>query len=140
VTVPKHASDTAGRSEPSIGELVKDATTQLSTVIHGEIELAKLELKSSFKFGGTGVVLFAVAAIVVVFSLTFLFIGLAELLARYLVPRWAAFLIVFGFLLLVAGLAGFIGFRMVKRVKAPTRTIETTKDTVTALRNAGHHP
>jgi uncharacterized membrane protein YqjE len=134
VTVPKHADD----AEPSIGELVKDATTQLSTVIHGEIELAKLELKSSLKFGGTGLALFAAAGIVLVFSLTFLFIGLAELLARYLVPRWAAFLIVFGFLVLVAALAAYLGIRKVKRVRAPQRTIKTTKDTVTALRSAGH--
>ncbi len=137
MTVPKHASEDGGKTEPSIGELVKDATTQLSTVIHGEIELAKLELKSSLRFGGGGVALFGVAIVVLVFGLTFAFFGLAELLARYLVPRWAAFEIVCGFLVVLAGIAALLGYRMVKRVRAPERTIKTTKDTVTALRHAG---
>jgi CHASE3 domain sensor protein len=47
-----------------------------------------------------------------------------------------AYLIVFGFLVLLAGLFVFIGIRKVKRVKAPRQTIATTKDTVTALKQA----
>jgi uncharacterized membrane protein YqjE len=131
VTVPKHAT-----SEPSIGELVKDVSTHLSTVLHGEIELAKLELKSSVRFGGVGVALFIVAGIVAVFSLTFGFIALAEGLIAAGLWRWAGYLVVFGFLMLVAALAGFIGFRQVKKVRPPSRTIETTKDTVAALKTA----
>ena len=137
MTVPKHASHEA---EPSIGELVKDATTHLSTVIHGEIELAKLELKKSVKLGGTGIALFAVAGVILVFALTFFFITLALVLEALHIWAWAAFGIVFLTLLLVAGAAAFIGFRRVKRVKAPERTIATTKDTVAALRSVGHPP
>jgi Putative Actinobacterial Holin-X, holin superfamily III len=131
VTVSKHASL---EIEPSIGELVKDATTHLSTVIHGEIELAKLELKRSVRFGGTGAALFAAAGVVLVFSLTFFFVTLALILVTLHIWAWAAFGIVFLLLLLVAGAAGLIGFKQVKRVKAPERTIATTKDTVSALK------
>jgi hypothetical protein len=131
VTVPKHAT-----SEPSIGELVKDVSTHLSTVIHGEIELAKLELKSSVRFAGIGIALFAVAGIIAVFSLTFGFIALAEGLVSAGLWRWAAYLAVFGFLFLVALLAAFVGFKIVKRTRAPERTIATTKETVTALKAA----
>ena len=46
--------------------------------MHSEIELAKLELRSSVKNAGVGVGLFAAAAVVLVFSLTFGFFALAE--------------------------------------------------------------
>ncbi|MDT4951365.1 MAG: hypothetical protein QOJ37_3960, partial [Pseudonocardiales bacterium] len=41
-------------AEPSLGELVSEASTHLSTLIRSEIELAKLELRSSVKNGGVG--------------------------------------------------------------------------------------
>ena len=55
--------------EPSIGQLVSDASTHLSTLIHGEIELAKLELRSSVKNAGTGAGFFVAAAVLLLFSL-----------------------------------------------------------------------
>ena len=74
-----------------------------------------------------------------VFSLTFGLIALAEGLVALHIWRWAAYLIVFGFLVLLALLLVFVGVRKVKRVKAPKQTIDTTKDTVAALRQAAQH-
>ncbi len=136
MTVPKHATPP---DEPSIGQLVKDVSTHLSTVVQGEIELAKLELKSTFRNVGAGVVFFVVAGVLSLFSLTFLFIGLAELLAWFHIWRWGAYLIVFGFILVLVGLLAWTGLRSVKKAKAPQRTIATTKSTVSALRDAAHH-
>jgi hypothetical protein len=124
----KHAA------EPSLGQLVNDASTHLSALIHGEIELAKLELRSSVKNAGTGLGLFAAAGVVALFSLIYFFQAIAETLARFLVPRWAAFFIVFGLLLLSAGLFAYIGYKQVKRVRAPARTIKTTRETVDYLK------
>jgi uncharacterized membrane protein YqjE len=124
------------RADPTIGSLVSDAHTSFSTLLHGEIELAKLELTSSVKNAGKGVVFFAAAGVLVVFSLTFGLIALAEGLVAAHIWRWAAYLIVFGFLVLLAVFLVVFGIRKVKRVKAPTQTIETTKDTVTALKSA----
>ena len=76
--------------------------SELLTVLHGEIELAKLEIKSSVKSGGIGVVFFLAAAVLLVFSLTFGLIALAEGLVALHIWRWAAYLIVFGFLVLLA--------------------------------------
>lgn len=135
VSTPKHL-----QAEPSIGELVKDVSTHLSTVIHGEIELAKLELKSSMKFGGFGVGLFILAGIIAVFALTFGFIALAEGLIAAGLWRWAGYLVVFGLLMLVAGVSAFIGYKKVRRVRAPERTIATTKETVAALKTAASNP
>jgi uncharacterized membrane protein YqjE len=124
-----------GVAEPSLGDLVKEASTQFSTVLHGEIELAKIELKSSFKFAGIGIALFAAAAVFAVFSLTFGFIALAEGLVAAHIWRWAAYLIVFGFIFLLAIISALLGWRRVKKVRPPRRTIETTKSTVATLRH-----
>jgi uncharacterized membrane protein YqjE len=123
-------------AEPSIGQLVADASASVSNLIHSEIELAKLELRSSVKNAGTGVGLFAAAAVILVYCLTFGFFALAEGIAAAGLPRWAAFLIVFGMQFLVALLCAFIGYKKVRRVRAPERTIRTTKETVDYLKTA----
>lgn len=123
-------------AEPSIGQLVSQATESLSTLVHSEIELAKLELRSSVKNAGVGIGLFAAAAVVLVFSLTFGFLALAEGLNALGLYRWLSFLIVFVLLLLVVGLFAFVGIKKVKRVKAPQQTIDTTKQTVDYLKKS----
>jgi uncharacterized membrane protein YqjE len=132
VTVATTTSDDA---QPSIGELVQEASTQFSAVLHGEIELAKLELRASVKNAGAGIGLFAGAVVLLVFSLTFGLLALAEGINAAGIWRWAAFLIVFGFLLVVIGLMVFLGIRKMKRIKAPERTIATSKETVAALKH-----
>ena len=123
-------------SEPSLGKLVQDASAQVSTLIRSEIELAKLELRSSVKNAGVGVGFFAAAAVILVFSLVFGFLTLAEAISALGVYRWLAFLIVFVLQLLLVGAFAFIGLRRVKRVKAPQTTIKTTKETVDYLRRS----
>ncbi len=132
----KHAAVTKETDEPSIGQLVSDASTAVSTLIHSEIELAKLELRSTVKNAGVGVGLFAGAAVVLVFSLTFGLIALAEGLAQLGLYRWLAFLIVFVALVLIAVLFVVVGIKKVKRVKAPQQTIATTKETVDYLKKS----
>ncbi|MDT7556257.1 MAG: hypothetical protein QOI68_727, partial [Pseudonocardiales bacterium] len=58
------------------------------------------------------------------------------LLTIWLMP-WAAYLVVFGIMLVVAGLAGLIGFLRVRKIHAPERTISTVKDTAAALGRRG---
>ena len=128
------ARPAADTEEPSIGELVAQVSAQLSTLIHSEIELAKLELRMSVKSGGFGVVLFAAAGVILVFSLTFGLFALAEGLAQAGLDRWVAFLIVWGMLMVLVIGCVLVGIKMVKRVRAPKRTIETSKDTVAYLK------
>jgi uncharacterized membrane protein YqjE len=128
---------TSDGAEPSIGELVQEASTQFSAVLHGEIELAKLEVRSSVKNAGAGAGSFAGAAVLLVFSLTFGLIALAEGLVAAGIWRWAAYLIVFGFLLLLVGTLVLLGIRNVKRVRAPERTIASSKETLAVLKNLG---
>lgn len=134
-SIPSYA-DFDEPAEPSIGELTRNVTMHLSTLMRGEIELAKAELSSSVRNAGAGSGMFIAAAVVIVFSLTFGFIALAEGLIALGVWRWLGYFLVFLFLVLLAALLGFLGLRTVKRVKAPQRTIATTKDTVAALKRS----
>jgi hypothetical protein len=122
--------------ETSIGGLVRDATAHLSTLVRAEVELAKSEVAGELKKGVKGSVYFIVALTVLLFSSFFFFFFGAELLDVWL-PRWSAFLIVFGLMLATAGLFALLGVRKVKKLRAPQRTIDSAKDTVAVLRHRG---
>jgi hypothetical protein len=138
-TQPDPSAVQSSAAEPSIGTLASDASRHLSTIVRGEIKLAKAEIGASVKNAGTGVGLFIVAAILLVFSLTFGLIALAEALISLGLWRWVGYVIVFGFLVLVATVLVFVGVRKVKRVKSPQRTIRAAKETAAALKHPGRH-
>lgn len=127
-TTPLPPSGVSGTDQQPIGALFGTASEHVSTLIRGEVELAKAEITSSAKRGGIGAGMFLAAGAVLLFSLTFLFIALAEGLTALGLPRWVSYLIVWAFLLLLAGLLVFVGIRLIKKVKAPERTIETLKE------------
>jgi uncharacterized membrane protein YqjE len=127
----------SGAADTSIGGLVRDASTHLSTLIRAEVELAKSEVTAEVKKGVKGSVFFVVALTVLLFSLFFFFFALAELLYDLGLYRSAAFGIVFVLMLAVAGLFGFLGYRKVRKIRAPERTISSAKDTMSALRSRG---
>ena len=64
----------------SIGDLVKDATTQVSTLVRAEVELARAEITRDVKKGLTGSVFFILALVVLFYSTFFFFFFVAELL------------------------------------------------------------
>jgi Putative Actinobacterial Holin-X, holin superfamily III len=126
--------ETAGPAQTSVGTLVKSATADLSTLIRGEIELAKAEVGTSVKRGGVGIAAFAVAGVMAAFAGFFFFIMVAELLTWAGLPRWISYLIVFAFLLLLAGVAGLVGLRFLKRIEKPEKTLETLHDLPDVMR------
>jgi len=142
VAMPSRTNGNAPAVAPadgqSIGDLVSDASKHVSTLIQGEIELAKLELRSSVKNAGTGAGMFAGAVVLLVFSLTFLFISLAEGFVALGVPRWLAYFLVFLILAIVVAILVWLGMKKVKRVKGPERTIATSRETVEYLKTNTH--
>ena len=120
----------------SIGELVKDATAQVSTLVRAEVELAKAEITRDVKKGLTGSVFFIAALVVLFYSTFFLFFFIAELLDTWL-WRWAAFLIVFGVMVLTTVALALFGYLKVRRIRGPQQTIESVKETKEAL-TPGH--
>lgn len=120
--------------EQSIGELVREATVHLSTLVRSEIELARIEILGELRKAIKGSVYFILALTVLAFSTFFLFFTLAEGLAQLGLWRWAAYGIVFLLMLVVAGLFGLLGFRRVRRIRAPRRTIESLRETAQLTR------
>lgn len=113
----------AGRGG-SIGDLVKDASTQISTLVRSEVELAKTEISSSAKKGGLAVGLFGAAAVVLAYSSFFFFFFLAELLDNWM-PRWVAFLVVFLIMVVVVAILALVGVKFIKGVEKPQATIDS---------------
>ena len=110
--------------EPTIGKLVVDASRDVSNLLQSEIALAKSELRLSVKAGGISIGLFAAAAFLALLAVIMISVAFAYFLSWTGLDLAWCFLIVFGVYLLVAGLLGFIGVRMIKKVKAPERAME----------------
>jgi uncharacterized membrane protein YqjE len=124
--------------ETSIGGLVRDATAHLSTLVRAEVELAKSEVTKEIKKGVKGSVYFIVALTILLFSLFFFFLTIA--FALYDIFGWPAslsLLTVFVLMLLTVGAFAFLGYRKVRKLRAPERTIESAKDIVATLRHRG---
>lgn len=119
-------------ADPSIGELVKNATSQVSTLVRAEVELARSEITRDLKRGLTGSVLFILAGVILLYSTFFLFFTLAEALDNWLYP-WAAFGIVFLLMVVAAGALAFLGWLRVRRIRGPQETIETVRETRAAF-------
>lgn len=126
----------AGPAEPSIGDLIKDATAQVSTLLRAEIELARAEITRDVKKGLTGSVFFIAALVVLFYSTFFFFFFLAELLDTWL-WHWVAYLIVFAIMVVFGALLALLGFLKVRRIRGPRETIESVRETRTAL-TPGH--
>ena len=118
----------ASQTDPPIGALFSSASEHMSTLIRGEIELAKAEIATSAKRGAIGAGMFGAAGVLLLFSVTFFFVFIAEGLVALGLPRWIAYLIVWALFVVLAGLLVLIGMRLLKKIKAPERTIETLKD------------
>ncbi|MDG3016983.1 phage holin family protein [Speluncibacter jeojiensis] len=135
-SIPLTDLDVGPDGQPTIGALVKNATSQVSTLVRAEVELAKAEVTGEIKKGLQGSVFFILALTVLLFSTFFLFFFFAELLDVWL-PRWAAFLIVFGVQVLLAGALGFLGYLRVRKIRAPKKTIESVKEFASVLPSPG---
>ena len=129
----------APKPDPSIGDLVKDATAQVSTLVRAEVELARAEITRDVKKGLTGSVFFILALVVLFYSTFFFFFFLAELLDTWL-WRWVAFLIVFGIMVVTTAVLALLGYLKVRRIRGPQKTIESVKETRDALTPGGDRP
>ena len=120
--------------DPTIGRLVADASRDISALVRSEIALAKSEIKFSAKAGGIGAAMFVVAGFFGLLITIMLSIAAAYFLVMAgLDPAWA-FLIVAGVYLLLALLLILIGVVMIKKVRAPQKTISTAKEIPAALK------
>jgi uncharacterized membrane protein YqjE len=122
----------APKPDPSLADLVKDATAQMSTLVRAEVELAKSEITRDVKKGLTGSVFFILALVVLFYSTFFFFFFVAELLDTW-IWRWLAFLIVFTLMVLTTAVLALFGYLKVRRIRGPQQTIESVKEARVAL-------
>lgn len=135
-SVPLSAENSPRPGETSLGGLVREATTHMSSLFRAELELAKAEMTSEVRKGVKGSVFFIAALVVVLYSLFFLFFAVAEALDLAL-PDWAAFLITFAGMFLVAALLGLLGYLRVRKIRKPERTITTTRESIQTISRRG---
>ncbi|NLG23481.1 MAG: phage holin family protein [Actinomycetales bacterium] len=121
--------------ERTIGQLVSDATNDLSTLVRGEIELAKSEVTESVNRAGKGGVAMAIAGVLALYALGLLFFAAAWGIEAAGLPLWAGLLIVAGVILLVVGGLVFFGLKEFKKVKpTPEKAITNAQQTVNTLK------
>ena len=123
--------------EPSIGQLVAQASRDVSTLVKSEIALAKSEVKLSVKAGGVGAAMFAVAGFLGLLAVLMLTFGIVYLIHLTGLDLAWCYLIVFLVYLLLAGLVAFLGYRSVKKVRAPERAIHQAQETKDTLLHRG---
>lgn len=126
------ASQTA---DHSIGDLVSVAAKDVSQLVRYEIDLAKLELKQDVRRLGVGGALLVVAGFVGCLVLVLLCFALAFGLVALGIWQWAAFLIVAGTCVLLAGIAVLIGITLVRKLGGMSKTRRSLSDDMSLLRD-----
>jgi hypothetical protein len=129
----------SGTPEPSggdqsLGDLVSLATKDITQLVRYEIDLAKTELRGDLKRVGLAGALGGVAAFTGCLVLVLLCIALAYGLTALGIWTWAAFLIVAGACVLLAGSAVGIAFLKVRRISGMKKTRESVTEGLGMLR------
>ncbi len=131
-------SASSAATDQSIGDLVSVAAKDVSQLVRYEIDLAKLELKQDVRRLGVGGALLVVAAFVGCLVLVLLCFALAYGLVALGIWAWAAFLIVAGTCVLLAGLAVLIGVTLVRKLDGMSKTRRSLSDDMSILRRHNH--
>jgi uncharacterized membrane protein YqjE len=131
------------RQRPA-GELVKDLTTQVSTLVRQELELAKVELTEKGKQAGIGAGMFGGAGVLALYGVGAL-VATAILALATAVDGWLAALIVAVVLFAGAGVLALLGKARAKKAvpAVPEQTVATIKEDVRYTKehvaDARHH-
>ncbi|MFJ6798405.1 phage holin family protein [Streptomyces sp. NPDC091268] len=127
-------------AERTLGQLVASATAEMSALVHDEIALAKVEIKQDVKRAGIGSGAAIAAGVLVLFSLPVLSFAAAYGIHNLGLGLAWSLLIVGGAFWLLAGLIGLIAVVKFKKVKPPTKTIESVKRTAALVGTVKPHP
>ncbi|WP_158867556.1 phage holin family protein [Leifsonia sp. AG29] len=124
----------------SLGQLVSDLPRLVAELAKAELAHLKQEFAEKAKYAGIGIGLFAAAAFLLFFAFGVL-IAAAVLGLAIVLPAWAAALIVFGVLVVIAVVLALVGRSSLKRVDgvAPSKTIDSIKEDADALKGLGKY-
>jgi hypothetical protein len=134
---PYEPGSTGEGAERTLGQLVADASSEVSGIVRAEVALAKAELRADVKNGAVAGGLFGAAGYLGLLASILLVIAAAYGLTAAGLAPWLAFLVVAVVLLVLAGLLALVGRSRVSKVGPPERTIRSTKETLEAIKPGG---
>jgi uncharacterized membrane protein YqjE len=121
-------------SDRSVGELISEVTTDLTTLMRQELELAKAELKQEAASAGKAAGMLGAAGFAGYMVVLFLSIALWWALANGMDEGWAA-LIVAVLWAVVAAVLAVAGRARMRRINPkPERTVQTLQQVPDALK------
>ena len=104
-----------------LGQAIQEVSEKASLLVREEIALAKAELTQKISGLARGAAIGAAAGVFAVFALIYFFHFVALALdALFGVDPWVGYLIVFGVLILLAVVAGFVAARLFRKGTPPT--------------------
>ncbi|HLI41349.1 MAG TPA: phage holin family protein [Streptosporangiaceae bacterium] len=130
----------AAGNDQSLGDLVALAAKDVSQLVRYEIDLAKTELRGDMRRAGLAGALGGVAAFVGCLVLVMCCFALAYGLITLGVWDWAAFLIVAGACVLLAGAAVGVAVLALRRLSGLRRTRRSVTEGLGMLRRDGQRP
>jgi VIT1/CCC1 family predicted Fe2+/Mn2+ transporter len=122
-----------------VGELVKQASDQISQLVRQEMRLAQAEMKQKGKRFGLGGGLFGGAGLVA-------FLGLQALVATAVIaldlvwPLWLSALVVMVVLFAVAAILAVVGKKQIKQgaPPAPQQAVDNVKADIAQIKESAH--
>lgn len=123
---------------PSIGELFGRMTGQISSLIRGEIELAKTQAMTFLDHMKAGIAALAVAGVLALYGLGWLFHSI-ELALALVLPAWAASLIVCGGVFFIVMICALVGIAQLKKSRSHVpHPQDGLKESMDALKKGAH--
>jgi prepilin signal peptidase PulO-like enzyme (type II secretory pathway) len=124
----------------SLVQLVSDLPRLIVDLLKAELNHLKAEFAEKAKYAAVGIGLLAVAALLLFFALGVL-IAAAILGLAVVLPAWAAALIVFGVLVVVAVVLALVGIRSFTKMDgvAPSQTLDSIREDADALKGLGKY-
>jgi membrane protein len=134
-----NSAQTPPDGEVSTGELVKQMSEQVSTLVRDELKMARLELARKGKFAGFGIGMYGASGLVALYSIACLLAAAIIAIAGVIQP-WLAALIVGLVLLVVSAVAALIGRSRMRRATPPMpeQAVEGTKADVEEIKERMH--
>ena len=126
----------AGGSQPTLGELIARISENISALVRGEIDLAKVKGQRMAKDMGLGAGLLGAAGVLALFIFGLL-LGSLTVGLSHVMPLWAAFLVVALILTVIAVPLALIGIKRIKAAKAEAPAPqEGLRESVTLVKDA----
>ena len=133
MSTPAHTGSPAGQSvgDRSLGDLISEVTTDLSTLMRQELELAKAEVQQSAARAGKGAGMLGGAAVAGYFVLLFLSVALWWAIGSATGLGWAAIIVA-----IIWAIIGAVLYTMGRNSLKSVRGIPKTADTVKKIPDA----